>query len=198
MTRRARTIRPAMTLLECVLAVVLLAFVSSAIASAMGFLNGADTRAIRRLGAYEVANRIVLQHLDDSKELEGQDAFPVEYDRFRYRWELEEERVAMDLPEIETVERAAVPLSDRYRIVTVTVYEVDERLSQGAFTVRGEQLAQLTRMFDPFTPRNPDAISRWTQQDIMDRLEEMLGDQMNAAGAALPGGAGGGGGGDDQ
>ena len=161
---RARTAR-AMSLLEVVFAVVLLALIASAVSSAISFVGGSEIRAQKRLGAYELANRLLLQRLTDPHDMPST-AAPLDYDRFRYRYRLAEDRVLQDSA---MGEPAAANANRRFKQIRVTVWEADE----SALGARiGEPLAILTRLVDPFAVRNPEAVPH--ADDVVREIEELF------------------------
>ena len=76
-----------LTFIEVTLAVALLAIVSSTIFGAFGYLMGRQRVEQQKLGSMEVANRLMLQRLDDENSLPAS-GLPVEYGPDRYRWEM--------------------------------------------------------------------------------------------------------------
>lgn len=162
-------------MLEIVSAAIILAMVASAIASTFGFVVRLETRNERRLGALEVANRIILQYLDDPDNFgETLGNQPIDYGRFRYRWELR-----VQSGEFKTSDPAAIATpttgqpprptptagttstpNTRYELLTVHIWGVAPHdLARGDIT--DGLLATLTRVADPLSvQRNPDAFGR--------------------------------------
>ncbi len=150
------------TFLEVVLSTVILAMAVAAMASSCGFLFGVQTRQQRTLGCAEVANRLILQYLDDQKSLPNPD-LPVEYGPAQYRWNLEKSRVRVvtdpALDQAVSDRRIQSGLSlDRLEQITVTVW-LSER-SGGARTLgEGPPSVTMTRLTDPVKVyRNPDSF----------------------------------------
>jgi type II secretory pathway pseudopilin PulG len=161
-------------MLEIVAAAIILAMVASAIASTFGFVIRLESRNERRLGALEVANRIILQYLDDpdnfAQTLANQ---PIDYGRYRYRWELRVQSGEFRTSEPVTNPTAAnqpprpTPTAGtagtpnvRYELLTVNIWGVaDYDRDRGNIT--DGLLATLTRVADPIAVhRNPDAFGR--------------------------------------
>ncbi len=180
-----------MSLLEVVFAVVLLALVASAVTGAISFVGGSEVRAQKRLGAYELANRLILQHLDDPNQLPDRTR-PIEYDRFRYRWELDISQVRMRTPSLATQREVNAQANDRFEQVTVAVFAVQEGV---LFEPPAEQLAVLTRVYDPFAPRNPDAVERMDADALIEKIQGLFGGDLPAGGRNRSGGGSGNGGG---
>lgn len=169
--RRPRRAACGVTLLEVVLAVGILAIVSVAFMNVTTYALQRDARADQELGAYEVANRLVLQYLDDDTQYEGLRGKPLEYDRWRYRWDDTLERVEMEVakrPEDRRQPADQIGL-DRFRLLTVRVYYVG---ATGAREGEWQEMARLSRLIDPFMMRNPDASERMLESP--DRMREFL------------------------
>ena len=79
------------------MASILLGIASAMIFSAVGQMWVGQRRQQQLLGASEVANRIILQYLDDRTHLPRQSE-PIAYGRFDYRWSLRVERVVLREP----------------------------------------------------------------------------------------------------
>ncbi|MCW5776284.1 MAG: hypothetical protein KIS87_07600 [Phycisphaeraceae bacterium] len=161
-TRSAPHRSRGITFLEVVLSTVILAMAVAAMASACGFLFNVQTRQQRTLGCAEVANRLILQYLDDQKSLPNPD-LPVEYGPAQYRWQLAKSRVRVVTdPALEQAvreRRIQGGLSlDRLEQITVTVW-LSER-SGGARTLAdGPPSVTITRLTDPVKVyRNPDSF----------------------------------------
>ncbi len=173
--RRSPRCAPALSLLEVILSVVMLTGVTTSIMSAIAYVERADARDKRRLAAHEIGNRLILQWLDDSKSM-PEPRLPIAYgDRYEFFFELSVTPVMMELNERQTRGETALQALDRYRLVAVRVFDSDEpELGQA---VPGEELALLWRLYDPAAARNPDAISRFGENDenIVDLINLILG-----------------------
>jgi type II secretory pathway pseudopilin PulG len=156
-----------LTLLETVLASVLLALVAVFIANTLTMIARFQADDLQRLGAYELANRKILEHLDDKNSV-GDPAKPQELYGFRYRWRLADEPVRMTVKATESSVRAAAQLNpERFRRITVQVWLDESRLHPGWQPVDGEEMATLTRVKDPFGVlfRNPDSRNAFINKD---------------------------------
>jgi hypothetical protein len=164
-----------MTLLEVVLAVVLLGLISAAVTGTITFSARMDARADERLSAYEIANRIVLQYLDQRTALPDRN-LPLQYGRFKFFWECVDEKFEMKIkpPDTSGAARAAPRELDRFERIEVRVWRADDPTGNGIDLRRGEELAHLVRVLDPVAFRNPDAAVRMATpegiQDMMQRL----------------------------
>jgi prepilin-type N-terminal cleavage/methylation domain-containing protein len=185
-TRRTRgeRRRRGMTMLEVVFAVVLLGLVATSAASLFGLLTRLHTDNAQRAAAYELANRIILQYLDDPKECPSEaEALP--YGPWRFRFHLDERPVRMVVKQTEAAARTAdkIPMN-RFRMVTVRVWIVAEG-TEWSTDIAGEEMASLTRIYDPLSAmlfRNPDARERRMQRG--DQLQELMRLMTEGAGAA--------------
>lgn len=186
-TRRAAS-RRGVSLIEAVLSVVLLGMVATTIAGAVSFLQKSQTRQNERLGAAELANRMVVQFLDE-KDAMPSPSLPIEYNRKLYRWRLEETAVEY---RVDPAGREAMTgrnglRSDRARMITVTVW-----LSEKSGGSRGYSgtvpSAALTRLFDPLgvISRNPDSTQKMfeTQEGINQYINELMNISQGRGGAS--------------
>jgi type II secretory pathway pseudopilin PulG len=188
-----------LTMLEVVFAVLLLGLVATSISSLLSLASRLHTDNIQRLGAYEVANRLILMHLDD-RNSPPSDSAPISQGNYRYRFSIKEEPVKMKVKQTAATARSQgqVPM-DRFKRVTVTVWIVDDSSGgDNRYAAAGEQMAELTRIYDPFADlfRNPDSRDRLVNspeglQDLIRRFST----QGNQEQAPPPAGAGGGSGG---
>lgn len=172
-----------MTLLEVVLAVALLAMIGAAMLSAIGGIDSMQMRGKMQLSACEVGNRLLLQYLHDERKMPPE-ALPLDYGSFRFMYALEVEKVRMELnAELTRGENSPQGL-DRYEHVTVTVFQAEQ---VGESVRAGEQVAQITRILDPFAPRNPETLATFNSDPT--RVHELI------SKLGIGGGSGGGGGG---
>lgn len=167
---RGRTTHRGVTLIEVVLSVTLLALLAASLTSAMAFMRKATERHAVLRGAYELANRLMVQHVFNTAQLAEEnggvalpsEGLPIAYGDptrpstiRRYRWSLDESPVTV---------RPAVPEGGR----AGEAYRITQ------FTVRvwlGEEDGG-TVMFDPDTPHA--VISR--MYDVLN-----LGRNLNSA-----------------
>lgn len=188
-----RSPRRGMTFLEIVVATAMMGVVSAAIFGVFGFLTNEQWREQRKLDATEVANRLVLQYLDNPtgmpdsrKTLE----YPLGSGN-KYRWEYSEDQVRLDevAPEQRDQQRQSPLSPDRFMQVTVRVWLSED--SGGARTPDvSTPAATLTRMLDPVYPRNPDSYMGQLNNptDFRRIMEAMTG--FNAGGAMVTTGGG--------
>lgn len=162
--RRARN-RRGMTLLEAAMASILLGIASAMIFSAVGQMWVGQRRQQQLLGAAEVANRIILQYLDDRTHLPRQSE-TIAYGRFDYRWSLKVERVVLREPDglsrdaiASRAERTEGSNRAGPRSVTVHVWLSDSGPRTTGRRVRRPEFT-LTRLMDPQSPRNPDSFRK--------------------------------------
>lgn len=173
-SRRSPRRAPGLSLLEVVLSVVMLTGVATSIMSAIAYVERADARDKRRLAAHEIANRLVLQWLDDKEQM-PEPGLPIAYgDRYQFFFELSVTQVQMELNEQQVRTRTTFQSLDRYRLVAVRVFDSDD--SDPRAVVPGEELALLWRVYDPAFNRNPDAMNRFGERpdDIWDLIHLLL------------------------
>lgn len=150
-----------MTLLEVVVAVLILGLVASAVSSVLAYVVGQTRYNTIRLGAFEVANRIMIQYLDDDSVIQRTQGRPIEYDGKRYDWDCNVDRVTMNIDTTRAANaRFPSNLASRFELVTIRVWDAPRSGLRGAGRT-GEPLANVTRLVDPgFLARNPDSGAR--------------------------------------
>jgi len=155
-----------MSLLEVALATTLLGIASAMIFSAVGQMWAGQQRQQQTLGAAEVANRLILQYLDDFNQLPRRSA-PIPYGGYSYRWSLREEDVELQVPSGLPTEVMAT-LSERRdrsnrsspKSITVHVWLSEEQANGGITATAQTPEFVLTRLMDPMAPRNPDTFRK--------------------------------------
>ncbi len=162
----------ALTLVEVLLSVALLALAIGVVMSAVSSIAGMEGNGRKRLAAYEVANRLMLQYLDDAKKMPDKN-LPIEYGDRTFYWELDETPAVM---KVNHRQEAAGNLQalDRFKLVVVTVYD---QSTEGGMDTVGEPLALLSRAIDPYAPRNPDSLDTFDkdQSKITDMIRSLVG-----------------------
>jgi hypothetical protein len=191
-------VRRGLTLLECVGAVVMLAVVTAGIFTAVGFVLNSSAREQERLGAVELANRLVLLYLDDSKHMPSP-TLPLDYEQFQYRWTIEEAPIRLhDAVPARAPEGggSSQPIQSPLTLDRLKQVSVRVTLSRGPGTSWAgftPPEASITRVLDPLTIRNPDAFSNKinTPEGIRDLLDIMSGMGSRSVGGGGTSGAGG-------
>lgn len=157
---RGNPIRRGVTLLETVLATVLVAMVATTLVSGLGYVHASHARQEAQLGAAEVANRVMLQRLDDEKSLPSP-SLAVAYGKNRYYWRVDKQKVDLKVQQrgAGSTNRSGGLRLDRLELITVKVWHETSPNVNPAIT--GEQPSfQLARIIDPIAMRNPDSIMK--------------------------------------
>ncbi|HZW07007.1 MAG TPA: hypothetical protein VFF65_07775 [Phycisphaerales bacterium] len=158
--------RPAprgVALVEVVAASALLAITASAVVGGLATVAGADARNHQRLESLELANRLLLQYIDDSRAMPDQ-ALHVQQGRGLYRWRLGVAPAGLSTPGGSLIDLPAsgpgAQALDKLNLLTVAVYTAVPD-GAGGYT-DGERLCSLARVHHPLSLvyRNPDALSR--------------------------------------
>lgn len=181
--RRGVAARRGMSFLEVVLALAILAMIAATSLAAISAITGQARAARHKLAATELANRLILQYMDDPTRMPRAE-LPIEYARERYRWSLREGSVSM-VPVVAPEERTTngPRRMDRFKTVSVQVWLSEE--SGGRMVPdEGTPGAVLTRLMDPYALRNPDAIDRLVGDK--ERLREFLDAFSGGAPSAPP------------
>jgi len=159
-------------MLEVLLAVLLLCLSTAVVMGAITTLTTMEARGRKRLAAMEVANRLILQRLDDEKAMPPQ-SVPISYGNYRFFWQLDEVPATMIINRRQESANPNLQALDRFKLIGVTVFESEQN---GDFETRGDPIAFLSRIIDPFAPRNPDSVENFSSPDrIMDWLRPLLG-----------------------
>lgn len=152
--------RRGLTMLEVVFAVVLLGLVATSMSSLLSLAYRLHADNMQRLGAYEVANRIILMYLDARNSPPPENQI-IPQGNYRYRFSINEEPVKMNVKQTAATARSQgqVPMN-RFKRVTIKVWIVAD--GDNRYGVAGEEMAELTRIYDPFADlfRNPDSRDR--------------------------------------
>jgi hypothetical protein len=183
-----------MTFLEVVFATAMLGIVAGAMFGVYAFALGSEAKQQQRLGAVEVANKLILNYLDSPSGMPDPSK-PVEFGLppgppLKYRWELREELVRVVEPSEDQRDRSREsPLkNDRFRQVSVHVW-LSEQSGGSRYADGNTPSATLSRMLDPIAPRNPDSYMAMikNQGDLERLIQTFMG--MGAVSPATSGAA---------
>ena len=166
LNRRKLQSRSGLTFLEAILAVVLLSMVAISLSSAVSFMSQSQRRMSQKLGAAELANRLILQYIDERDSLPDK-ALPIEYDVDLYRWTLEEQPVKFEFDDKVVAEAGnnvggGVSL-DRIKLITIKVWLASDSGGSRSFTSNVPN-AVVTRLIDPLAFNNPDSLNTLLQK----------------------------------
>ncbi len=151
---RPRPINRGMTLLEALLAVVILGAATTIAVGGMGAIQRLQEVEQHRLNATEVAHRLLLNHMIDPSSLPSVER-PIAQGAGVYRYEIEESIVESEERGDRRSRRRARPMSEatgNQRLqaglvqVTISVY----RDAGGRPDLARGALAELSRIYDPF------------------------------------------------
>lgn len=193
---RARA-RRGFTFLEVVAASVILAGIGVILFTVGGNLSTGNWRQVHQLNAAELANRLMLQYIDDPEKMPSPSA-PVSYNDSTYRWSMEETPVTVTIARPETDASAAAGFTsrdrlERYKIVRMRVWLSEE--NRGGLTPEPwVPQASLSRLHNPDSIQswNPDKRAReMAKPGGMQRILERLRGGRPSSNAATNSGAGG-------
>jgi type II secretory pathway pseudopilin PulG len=194
------------TLLEVVLAAVLLALVAAGIFTTLGYLARAETQRERVAAAHEIASRLLLQYLDDPSQMPSE-AAPIKDGSGRHTFRFSVREEAVDVKTSVTggaAGAAGAPVGAggapvvgggdanqmlaQTKLLRATVYE--GIATEQAGVRPGEPLAQLTRLYNPMLMlmRNEDARNRaLLRPDFFEQLQAGTGGrQTGGTGTTRP------------
>lgn len=158
----ARWTRRGFSFLEAVLAAALLGIIASAIFSVLGYVYASDREDAARLGAAEVANRIIITYLDDETSIRKLPDVIV-YGNEEFRWDLEEDGVRIEEPNryarVTAGRQGATPNAlVRLKEVRVTVWQVDG--TDASLQPGSTPGVRLNRLVNPIAYRGSDGVER--------------------------------------
>ena len=172
-----------MTLLEVVFAVALLAMLVSVLFGSIGFMLGRQRVEQRALGAAELANRLMLQYLDDFTSMPDS-SLPIVYGPDRYRWDYRKDPIRIEPAEAAhkahtgTADRTGT-LLEKSDLVTIRVWLGEESGGSLGADVNVPH-ATVSRIVYPFLAgRNPDS---WQNAQGNDEFMRDLRDRMGGGG----------------
>lgn len=192
MQRRTLSFRRGLTFIEVVVATALLTSLASVVVGTVTFMESAVARQRYRLDAMEVAHRLVAQYLDDDKLLPEQN-LPIQQGSAFYRYQLKEEVVMQEESDSSGLRKGRIKRQDEVSAeealpqmlnrVTITVY-LDDPSNPVIETRR--PLAELSRMFNPVSGRDEDAMMRYLLKQV-ERFEREQGTrQKQGSGSGAP------------
>lgn len=159
--------RRGVTILEAVLATVILGMISVAVAATITYVQKSAENGKHKVHGYEVCSRLMLQWLDDETAMPPQDA-PYNDGTYLFTWEVRTDTIEITMPPGSMLQPPldgnAAQLLKAQKLITVRVYEASAGGSGGAIT--GPMIAELRRTHNPqskLAGRNPDANKRLTQ-----------------------------------
>lgn len=160
--RGVRASRRGFSFIEAVLAAALLGIVASSIFGVLAYVYASDRQDQLRLGAAEVASRIIVSYLDDTTSV---DKLPevIDYGPERYRWDLEEGDVRIEEPNrrarVTAGQAGAVPNAlVNLKELRVTVWHDDG--TPATITPGASPGVRLNRLVYPFAFRGTDTLER--------------------------------------
>ncbi len=179
--------RRGVTILEAVLSTVILGMTAVAVSSAVGYVQRSAERGKLRQHAYETANRIMLQWLDDETAMPRQDLGYFD-GTYWFHWDIQVTPLVVEVPGdsvlVAPSEGQAVNLFNAQKLVTVRVYNGVPNGIGGV--ARGDdELALLSRTHNPIVKlagRNPDAGVRAAGN--RERTAAIMGEILSAGGSA--------------
>ncbi len=152
--------RRGLTFLEAILAVVLLAMVATTLSSSVSFMSKTQKRLDQKLGAAELANRLVLQYIDERDSLPDK-TLPIEYDMDLYHWTLEESKVSFEFDDQQEDDDSRVGSGvslDRIKLITIRVWLGADSGGSRSYAPSVPNVV-VTRLIDPLAFNNPDSLN---------------------------------------
>jgi hypothetical protein len=194
--------RRGVTILESVMAALLLGLVSTTIFSTVSAVAAADLRGQQRLEALELSNRLILQYLDDKNKMPSESTHIVQ-GRTPYRFKLNTSPVTIRFPEGSVLERnnqsTTTDVLSKTQLISVTVFEAvplgpPDAEGRQRFN-QGDRICTLSRVSHPLVAifRNPDSVARaFTDPATALQTMQQLMEGMTPGGSRDASGQGGG------
>lgn len=166
-----------MTFLEAVLGVLLLGMITATLSHVASGTRLNQQRSQARLGAAELANRLVLQFLDDKDSLPSAN-LPIEYNGQYFRWSRKFSSVGAKVDpagarsgaDINTAEKSL----ERVQMVTFRVWLAEDSGGSVRYSTDVPTVT-ISRVYDPLLPTNPDSLMKLlsTPEGLMQVLQNM-------------------------
>jgi hypothetical protein len=177
-TTRHRLAPPGVSLLEVVLAVVMLGLVAASLTGALSAIENMSSRNKKMLAAYEIANRLILTYLDNPQNMPN-GSLPLDYGPYQFMWDSDLGSIEMKINDTQKRTSGAAPQAlDRFEVITITIYDAE---GEGPQPRAGDEMAVLSRMYDPAAPRNPESMKNIVEGANLEKLISKLG-----GGASVP------------
>ncbi len=186
--------RRGLTFLETIGASVILAMLAAVVFGAFNSMLAGQNRQRQRLACAEIANRLILQYLDDPTAL-PEPHLPVEYGVERFRWAIAVtpvQRVLANEEFFASATRRTSVTNDRHEHLRVLVWLAEESGGSAGFDPIVPH-AQMGRLLDPIGMRNPDSFENIFRspgsaayQRFMDNIGRYSGSARQPAPAPLP------------
>lgn len=165
-----------MTFLEVVFAMVLLGLLATTLLGATNFMLARQKFEQRTVACLELANRLILQFLDDRESMPDP-SVPLNYAGDFYNWSLDETPLSFRPAKIQPVpEGRTAATFENFRIFKVRVWLAAEGSSNGG-PPAGIPHAEISRMCDVSVLfRNPDSLEHFINSDTgRRRMNEGIG-----------------------
>lgn len=195
----ANPVRRGVSFLEVVLGVTLLGLVSASLSMGVSAVGSSFQRQRDRLGAAEVASRLLLIRADDETFM-PKTSETIPYGERQYRWTIDVGPVLVTLAEPARAAAASstasntIDLSKRMISVTVSVWLAETTGGTYQFDPDLPHYT-LSRLIDPFDFTTSDSAERRleTQEDIERYMQGIVGSMASSGEAQINSGGGGGG-----
>lgn len=194
---RPSSYRRGMTFMEVTLAVALLALLSSTVFGAFSYLTGRQRLEQQKLGAAEVANRLMLQHLDDPDSM-PEAGLPVEHGPDRYRWDQVQTPVkikpaapanpqAAAAASTPAVQSSSTLLESTYQL-TVRVWLSEESGGSSDLDLSVPNVTLTRIVYPTIAGRNPDSMQNMLKNNpgAMQRYRDLITGRGDGKSGATP------------
>lgn len=151
--------------------------IGATLAAAASFMTMSQRRSEQRLAAAELANRLMLQYIDNQDAMPS-DALPVEYNADKFRWTMTVEPVRIEMvnpAEVQDSRSVGGGINfDRIKLVSIRVWLGEDTGGSRGFTTEVPN-AFVSRLIDPLAFNNPDSLQTMLEEPGgLERLFERL------------------------
>jgi type II secretory pathway pseudopilin PulG len=152
-------------ILEAILATVLLGMIGATLAAAASFMTMSQRRSEQRLAAAELANRLMLQYIDNQDAMPS-DSLPVEYNADLFRWTMDVQPVRIEMvnpTETQNARDVGGINFDRIKLVAIRVWLGEDSGGSRGYTTEVPN-AFVSRLIDPLAFNNPDSLQTMLEE----------------------------------
>ncbi len=162
---RAHSTRRGATMIEAILATVLLGMIGATLAAAASFMTMSQRRSEQRLAAAELANRLMLQYIDNQDAMPS-GSLPVEYNADLFRWTMDVQPVRIEMvnpTETQNAQDVGGLNFDRVKLVAIRVWLGEDSGGSRGYTTQVPN-AFVSRLIDPLAFNNPDSLQTMLEE----------------------------------
>ena len=139
--------------------------IGATLAAAASFMTMSQRRSEQRLAAAELANRLMLQYIDNQDAMPS-DSLPVEYNADLFRWTMDVQPVRIEMvnpTETQNAQDVGGLNFDRVKLVAIRVWLGEDSGGSRGYTTQVPN-AFVSRLIDPLAFNNPDSLQTMLEE----------------------------------